>query len=81
MDRPTTYPQPQADTSTPAEGDDELIIIEDVKLDTIRALSIFVGPHETVRASAPMLNWIYLKRNCFSGGRSIAFAVRPYGNA
>ena len=77
MDSPTTYPQPEADTSTPTE-EDELIILDDEKLDN---LSIFVDPHEAGRASAPMLNWVYLKRNGFSGGEHVAIAVRHYATA
>ena len=79
MDRPTIYPQLQVDTSTPAEEDDELIIIEDEELDTIRALSIFVGPHETVRASAPMLNWIYLRAAAGASLSPFALTGTPRG--
>ena len=56
----------------------QLAIRGDEELDTLRALSIFMGPHETVRASAPMLEWVYLKRNGSGGGRSITLAVRHY---
>ena len=71
-------PQPEAGTPTPAEAEDKLIILNHDEPDAIRAFSIFVDPHDTVRASAPMLNWIYLKRNGSSGSKSVTLAVRHY---
>ena len=74
MDRATTYPKPNI--STPAEAEDELIILDDEELD-----AILVDPYETGRASAPMLNWVYFKQNGSSGGQSVTLAVRHYATA
>ena len=71
-------PQPEASAPTTAEAEDELIILNDGEPDAIRAFSIVVDPHDTVRASAPMLNWVYLRRNGTSGSKSVTLAVRHY---